>query len=129
SSKRLLMLVSDGVALPFAAVSAVWLVSPAMSVWPLWVWLMPVVSGIPMLHLAGFYRSIVRFMGIELIFAASRAVTATTLVLAVAVGWTSVWWFASKVAIAFWLMSIVYITGSRFVVRLLLRSKGIHGAR
>src|SRR5690606_11912691 len=64
-----------------------------------------------------------------LIYAAFRAVTLTSFVLMLCIAWLSTWHTALRASIAFWLLGMVYVTGSRFMVRLLLRSKGIRGDR
>lgn len=124
------MVAADAVILPLLAVVSVWLISPPGRVdWPEWALPAIAVAGVLALHLAGFYRSIVRFMGVELIFAASRAVAVTALPVALPLYMLSGWQVAAKDAIAFWLLGVVYVAGGRFLVRLLLRSNGIRGDR
>src|SRR5690554_5581918 len=130
STKRAVMITADAVALPLLAVVSAWLISPPAGIeWPHWAWPVVAVAGVLALHWTGFYRSIVRFMGVELIFAASRAVTATAVPVVVPLYLVSDWQTAAKGAIAFWLLGVVYVAGGRFLVRLLLRSNGIRGDR
>src|SRR5690606_9724335 len=115
------MILADAAAMPGCAVIATWLTTPAARDWPIGLWLVPLGVGHLGLQATGFYRSIVRFMGIELIFAASRTVTVTAIALAVPLAFLSAWQVALKGGIAFWLLGMVYVTGSRFLVRLLLQ--------
>ncbi len=76
TTKRLVMLLADVVVLPTCLVAAVWLVTPDVLVaLPAWLWVVPVVIGLPALRIWGFYRSVIRFMGFELVEAAVKGVT------------------------------------------------------
>src|SRR5262245_46366869 len=76
STKRLVMWLADGLVLPISTVAAVWLVTPELLLsLPGWVWLIPPLVGVSSLGLAGFYRSVVRFMGFELVGAAFKTLT------------------------------------------------------
>src|SRR6185503_20234647 len=88
STKRLVMLVADGFALPARAAIAVWLVRPAIvTTLPRWIWFVPLVVGVTGLGVSGFYRSIVRFMGFELVAAAFKTMTVVAFVLVLGVSW------------------------------------------
>lgn len=129
SAKRMVMLLADVVALPCCAVIATWLITPIGEAWSWWMLLAPLLVGIPVLKMFGFYRSVVRFMGLELIVEAFKSVTMTSAVLALTVGFLSGWSIALRNSVAFWLLAIVYVAGSRMVVRLLLRSRQVTGDR
>ena len=76
STKRLVMLLADTAAIPLCFIAAVWLVTPEIQArLPGWLWLVPLVIGLPILSFHGFYRSVVRFMGLELTAAAVKSVT------------------------------------------------------
>ena len=75
------MFIADVFALPACLALAVWLVTPAIhSRLPPWIWAVPAIIGLPVLRLSGFYRSVVRFMGLELTTAALKGVSLVSLV-------------------------------------------------
>jgi FlaA1/EpsC-like NDP-sugar epimerase len=130
STKRLVMLLADGVALPVSAVIAVWLVRPDILMnLPIWVWLIPPAVGVTGLGLAGFYRSVVRFMGFELVAAAFKTLTLVALVLALGIGWVDGWADAFRASATFWLLGMVYVVGGRLTARWLLQSRNAAGDR
>ena len=76
SSKRLVMLIADAFALPLCFAGAIWLVTPEIQgELPFGFWLISLLIGIPAMRFWGFYRSVVRFMGLELLEAAVKSVT------------------------------------------------------
>ena len=123
--KRLVMFVADVLALPACLALAVWLVTPAIHAQlPVWIWAVPAIIGLPVLRLSGFYRSVVRFMGLELTTAALKGVSLVSIVLlmlcfAEAYEWTD----AVRASATFWFLGIVYIVGSRLAVRWALQSR------
>ena len=123
STKRLIMGASDSVGFVFCALVSAWIVSSDQT----FQWLMPaivaLVAGIAFMRLTGFYRSIVRFMGLELIQAAFRAVALTTLVFFGACGLLNGWSFATNHSIVFGLLALVYVVGSRTIARLILNKR------
>jgi FlaA1/EpsC-like NDP-sugar epimerase len=130
TTKRLVMLVADGFTLPVSALVAVWLVRPEiLTSLPRWVWFIPLVVGVSGLGLAGFYRSVVRFMGFELVGAAFKSLTIVALVLAISIGAVDTWPDAFRVSATFWLLGMVYVVGSRLTVRWLLQTRNAAGDR
>jgi FlaA1/EpsC-like NDP-sugar epimerase len=119
------MLLADMLALPMCAAAAAWIVAPPGTLWPAWIFLLPLSIGIPALNYFGFYRSVVRFMGLELIVEAFKSVSITTLGLVVGIGLTEAWPIAFRSGAAFWLLCLVYVAGGRMLVRLLLRSRRV----
>src|SRR5262245_49491487 len=92
SQKRLVMLLADALALPLSLLAAAWLVSPdVLGLFPRWMWAIPVVLGLSGLRFRGSYRSVVRFMGFELVVAAFQALTIAALALACAILWIDGW--------------------------------------
>ena len=70
------MLLADAVVLPVSLLAAAWLVTPqVVDLLPAWVWVIPVVVGLVGLRFGGAYRSVVRFMGFELVVAAFKTLT------------------------------------------------------
>jgi FlaA1/EpsC-like NDP-sugar epimerase len=130
STKRLVMLLADGVALPSSAAIAVWLVRPEIiATLPGSIWFIPLLLGITGLGLAGFYRSVVRFMGFELVAAAFKTMTVVALVLALGIAWADNWPDAVRVSATFWLLAMVYVVGGRLTVRWFLQSRNAAGDR
>ena len=130
STKRVVMVVADAVAMPASLLFAVWLVTPeALQSFPPWLWLVPLLIGLPALAVWGFYRSVVRFMGLELVEAAFKTVSWASLALLLCVGLTDNWPDALRVSATFWFLGMVYIVGSRLTVRWLLQSRSATGDR
>jgi FlaA1/EpsC-like NDP-sugar epimerase len=130
STKRSVMLLADGLALPASAMIAVWLVRPEILVTlPRWIWLIPPVLGVFGLGLGGFYRSVVRFMGFELVGAAFKTLTFVALVLALGIGSVDTWSDAVRAGATFWLLGMVYVVGGRLTVRWLLQTRNAAGDR
>jgi FlaA1/EpsC-like NDP-sugar epimerase len=130
SHKRLVMLLADASALPGSLLAAVWLVQPSiLATLPGWVWLVPLVSGLSGLGLAGFYRSVVRFMGFELVAAAFKTLTFVSVASLLCIATVDTWPDAVRASATFWLLSMVYVVGSRLTVGWLLRTRSAAGDR
>src|SRR6188474_502938 len=130
STKRLVMLLADGLALPASAAAAVWLVRPEIvATLPTWVWLIPLAIGITGLGLGGFYRSVVRFMGFELVAASFKTMTLVALVLGLGIAAVDTWSDALRASATFWLLGMVYLVGGRQTVRWFLQSRNVAGDR
>jgi FlaA1/EpsC-like NDP-sugar epimerase len=130
STKVLVMLLADSVAIPACFVGAVWLVTPEIQpLLPPWIWAVPLFVGLPVLRLNGFYRSVVRFMGLELTAAAVKSVTVIALVMLLAVMLADNFPDALRASATFWFLGIVYVVGSRLLVRWLLQSRNATGDR
>jgi len=124
------MLLADAVALPVSALIAVWLVRPEiLATLPLWVWLIPLVIGVSGSGLGGFYRSVVRFLGFELVVAAFKTMTLVGVVLFAGIAWADTWPAALRVGTTFWLLGMVYVVGGRLTVRWFLQSRNADGDR
>jgi FlaA1/EpsC-like NDP-sugar epimerase len=130
-TKRLVMFLADGLALPGSAAIAVWLVRPeTVATVPLWTWLIPPVVGVTGMGLAGFYRSVVRFMGFELIVAAFKTITLVALALVSGLGLAGLSWSdAFRESATFWLLGMVYVVGGRLTVQWFLQSRNAAGDR
>ncbi len=123
------MLLADTVAMLVAALVTILLVSPGLRGLPWWMPLLPLAAGLVSLKLGGFYRSIVRFMGVEIMLSAARPATLGAIALGAPLAWLDGWSEAGRAGAVFWLLTLVYVTGSRLLVRILLRKKGINGER
>jgi FlaA1/EpsC-like NDP-sugar epimerase len=130
SQKRLVMLLADAFVLPTSLLAAAWLVSPrVVSVLPVWVWVVPLFVGLSALGLSGAYRSVVRFMGFELVVTAFRALTLAALALVLAIVAVDNWPDALRVSATFWLLGMVYVVGGRLTVRWFLQARHATGDR
>ena len=130
STKRLVMLLADALAMPVGLVVAVWLVTPQLlSTLPLWIWAIPSLIGLSGLRVWGFYRSVVRFMGLELVEAAFKTVTLVSFTLLLCLVWVDTWPNTVRVSVTFWFLGMVYVVGSRLSVRWLLQSRNAAGDR
>lgn len=119
SVKRGVMLTADGVTLPLLMYLAFALrlgdPTPYLSSYLL-VWLAPLVA-LPVLYMAGFYRAVVRFIGTEMAWTILGCVTLIALTLAAAPFMTGTVSVPRSVVIIFWAFSLLYLGGSRFLVR------------
>lgn len=115
---------ADAVLIPLSAAAGFWLVAPEARIWAVpWFWILAAAVSILVLHIRGLYRSIVHFMGIELLGHASESVAVATVVLAACAAWITEPMIGVKFGIVFWLLALTYISGSRFIVRILLRPR------
>jgi FlaA1/EpsC-like NDP-sugar epimerase len=124
------MLVADALVLPASLLAAAWLVSPGVvDLLPAWVWAIPLVVGLSGLGLSGAYRSVVRFMGFELVVTAFRALTLAAIALLLAIVAVDTWPDAVRVSTTFWLLGMVYVVGGRLTVRWFLQARNAAGDR
>jgi FlaA1/EpsC-like NDP-sugar epimerase len=124
------MFLADALVLPASLVAAAWLVSPrVIELLPAWVWAIPLVVGLSGLGLSGAYRSVVRFMGFELVVAAFRALTLAALALLLAIVVVDNWPDALRMSATFWLLGMVYVVGGRLTVRWFLQARNAAGDR
>ncbi|MBT8080429.1 MAG: polysaccharide biosynthesis protein [Gammaproteobacteria bacterium] len=88
-----------------------------------------VLIAIPITWLMGLYRSIVRYMGIDLFIAGTKS----TLIAAALIG--TVAWITNVIAdparwaIVFWALSLIFIVGCRFLARLFLNQRNTQRER
>ena len=71
----------------------------------------------------GLYRSVVRFIGIDLIVSVARSVAVASVALLVLFAWLFAWTDALRIAIVFAALMLVGIAGSRFAARLFLNRR------
>jgi FlaA1/EpsC-like NDP-sugar epimerase len=129
-TKRLVMLAADALAMPGCLVFAVWLVTPDfLSTFPSWIWAIPLLIGLSGLRVWGFYRSVVRFMGLELVEAAFKTVTLVSFTLLLCLMLVDAWPNAVRASATFWFLGMVYVVGSRLAARWLLQSRNAAGDR
>jgi FlaA1/EpsC-like NDP-sugar epimerase len=120
STKRLIMGAADAIGFVGSAVLATWLIGPVDKLSLSTLAILALAAGIPAMQMVGFYRTIVRFMGSELLLAACRAVLIVTLVMFAMTGIFEGWLLAARHAIAFGLLALFYVAFSRTIARLVL---------
>lgn len=122
NSKKAIMVLADLIAMPLALWSGFalrlaewWPVSYMQEAWLLFV-LVPF-AGLIIFTRLGLYRAIVRFMGAQAILAVCKGVVLLALLLWVAALWLQLSPFPRSVPINFALAALVYVGGSRLLVR------------
>lgn len=122
------MLMADAIAMPAAAGVAIWATEagPSLS-HSLPFWSAALLLSIAVFQLRGLYRSIVHFMGLEMIQHAFESVTIVAAGLFFVAAWLSEPLLALKTLTVFWLGAVVYLPGSRYIVRLLLTDRSGEG--
>ncbi len=128
-TKRGIMVLADATALPACLAVAGWLVGLGGLVWSAPATVIVVAAGLTCMHFSGFYRSVIRFLGLELLFAALKCMTGVAaLLLLYALTIESATITPKQVGV-FWLISLVYIAGSRTLARIVLQSGTKKGDR
>ncbi len=129
--KRLLMLLSDAVALPLALWSAFalrlqswWPADSLTAAW--WIFLLVSVTGVALFHALGLYRAVVRFMGPQVVVSIALGV-ATLALLQWSAAYVSGTPFPRTVPVIFALVALFYVGGSRLLVRWLYQWSGYGG--
>lgn len=127
-AKRSVMLVADALGYIGCACASAWLLfgdrlAPSALAR---LSLAAVLIGLPLTMLMGFYRSVVRYMGVDLFVAGTKSTVATALLTG------GIAWLAGLVtapgrwAVAFWALSFIYLVGSRFVAGHFLNRSNPH---
>jgi FlaA1/EpsC-like NDP-sugar epimerase len=122
--KILLMLALDTVLIPFALWSAIALRlgTPQFPVSQLW-WILMVlpVLTIPAMIKLGLYRAVIRYFDEKIIFTVIIGVTFSVLVLTLLVVMAQVQGIPRSSIIIYWVISVLYITLSRYLARGIIR--------
>ena len=130
--KRALMLLADTICIPAALWTAILLKTgefPAGFGAAPWLFAAAVLASIPIFVRLGLYRAVVRFIGPKVIFAVVSGVTASVLALAVVnlfLGDRSIAFSAIGI---YWALALVYVGGSRIIVRNLVNSRQVGAER
>lgn len=123
--KRSIMIFADATALPVSMIAALWITNS--SVLPvfenLWLTILMPMIAIPLFVYFGLYRSIVRFMGLDLVVAAFWSVTLLTVVLVGLMAMSKPIETVARAGLAFWLVALVWVVGSRFAARLFFQAR------
>ncbi len=122
SQKRLIMVAVDCLALPFALWSA--FVLSLSELWPMaelieakWLFLSIIPAGLIIFMRLGLYRAVVRYMGSQAIWTVTLGVTLLTLFLTLMIWILGLNQIPKAVPINFALSAIIYVGGSRLVMR------------
>jgi FlaA1/EpsC-like NDP-sugar epimerase len=130
--KRALMLVADATCIPMALWTALALKSGG---WPTglaansWLYVGAVLASVPFFIRLGLYRAVIRFIGPKVIVAVVAGVTASVMVLAainVLLGDRGIAFSAIGI---YWALALVYVGGSRILVRSLMNSRQVGADR
>ena len=124
----LALLIVDCLLLPLALFTAVWLrlgaewdpkITPHIWIFfslPLWT--------VPLFIQLGLYRAIIKFLDDAVVYIVFIGVTASVLILTVFIYFSHASAFPRTAIIIYWLFALVYIGGSRFMLRGVLRKIG-----
>lgn len=119
-TKRIIMMLADALMIPFAlwCAFALRLGTVSYEVQPyLWLFAAAPLVSMPIFIRLGLYRAVVRYMGPQAAFAVLKGVTLSTLVLVMMVFLYRIPEIPRSVFGIFWLIAVLYVGGSRFLVR------------
>jgi len=124
----LALLIVDCLLLPLALFTAVWLRLGAE--WDprinphLWIFLSLPLWTIPLFIQLGLYRAIIKFLDDTVVYIVFVGVSASVFVLTMLIHFSNALAFPRTAIIIYWLFALVYIGGSRFMLRGVLRKIG-----
>jgi FlaA1/EpsC-like NDP-sugar epimerase len=118
--KQAVAVLADAVALPLALWSAIALrlgeLNPDVAhFWPAFV--VSSLVCVPVFGALGLYRHVVRHMGNHALMAVLKGATITAIVVAAVAYMVPLTGFPRSVPIIFWMLTLLYVSGSRFLVR------------
>jgi FlaA1/EpsC-like NDP-sugar epimerase len=132
AQKQLLMLVADGVFIPAALWSAITLrlgsVSHSIDGGG-WLYAAALIASVPVFARMGLYRAVIRFLGGRALFAVTIGVSASVALLLL----TNLVMLKAAIPkaafIIYWALALIYVAGSRFIVRALMNYRRSSGNR
>lgn len=131
SHKRLLMLLADTVGIPLVLWTALTLrLGTLYDVnRPGWVYVAALLTSIPVFARMGMYRAVIRYLGPRAIFAVLTGVTTSVVLLSL----LAILWPNRAIPISalpiYWSFALIYVGGSRFIVRGLLNFRWSNGTQ
>ena len=132
SQKRLLMLLADTIGIPLVLWSALTLRLGTIhhnSVGTEWIYVAALLTSVLVFARMGLYRAVIRYLGPRAIFVVFAGVTTSVaLVSAIALLWPSRAIPISALPI-YWSFALIYVGGSRFIVRGLLNFRWSNGTQ
>lgn len=124
--KKALMLVSDGLCIPMAMWCAVTLRVGVLQrdIWSdRWLYACALLVGIPLFIRIGLYRAVIRYMGPKALSTIFSSVSASAALL-MAFNETGLWSrLPVSVLVMYWALTVLYMAGSRFAVRMLVNHR------
>lgn len=117
--KQALMVMLDAVVFPFIVVLAYSIRLDTWLYWPADTWLLvaaPVIT-IGMLFSTSFYLVVVRYLGSETVWSVIISMSVSTVLLAALAYMVPAQFVPRSVFVIYWLLGIMYLGGSRFLVR------------
>lgn len=121
NTKRILLVAIDFVALPLALWAGYAL--RLGDFWPLnildvwWIFIAAPLVAVPIFIRMGLYRAVLRYVGSKALITIVKAITITTLLLLALVVMTETQGVPRSVFLSFWLISLLFIAGSRLLLR------------
>ncbi|MET0659703.1 MAG: polysaccharide biosynthesis protein, partial [Steroidobacteraceae bacterium] len=132
SQKRLLMVVADAVGIPFVLWSAITIrlgTIDHLANEPAWIYMAALATSIPIFIRMGLYRAVVRYLGARAVFVVATGVTTSVVLLSViALVWPHRIIPTGALAI-YWAFALLYVGGTRFLVRVLLNFRWSNGTQ
>jgi FlaA1/EpsC-like NDP-sugar epimerase len=118
-SKQLAMITADTLGYVICACMSAWLLfgdqlSPQIVVY---LSVAAVLVAMPLTWGMGFYRSIVRYMGVDLFVVGAQATAVSAMLLGIIASLAELVPAPFRWAITFWALSFIYLVGSRFIAR------------
>ena len=122
--KQCVAIAIDGVMLPFALCCAL---SLRHGTWNLhWTQFWPAfavaLAGVPLFYYGGLYRHFIRYMGTRAVASIFIGITVTTMALAAVAYMAQIPDLPRSALVLFWLLSLFYVSATRFVVRVYAES-------
>ncbi|MBA3563716.1 MAG: polysaccharide biosynthesis protein [Gammaproteobacteria bacterium] len=126
------MLVADAVMIPLALWSAFFVYAGTFVLdeeLPVWLFPLTLVFSIPAFVRLGLYRAVVRFMGGRVVIAVLKGVSISVILLAIVALAAGLRAHTLQILIIYWTFALLYVGGSRFVMRAYLQRQRKPGDR
>jgi FlaA1/EpsC-like NDP-sugar epimerase len=129
--KQLVTFGTDAIGFAFCAVGVAWLLFAGELSTILFVWmsLTSIVAALLLAWWQGLYRSVVRYMGLDLFIAGAKTAAGAAVVGSVFLYFDGIAGAPARWAIAFWGMAFIYICSSRYLARVFLIHRRSHVER
>jgi FlaA1/EpsC-like NDP-sugar epimerase len=120
--KQLIAFGTDAIGFALCSVAVVWLLfaGELSNVLVIWMGLTSIVAGLILAWSQGLYRSVVRYMGLDLFIAGAKTAAGSALVGVVFLYFDDIAGAPLRWAIAFWGIAFIYICSSRYLARVFL---------
>ena len=132
SSKRLLMLFADTLGIPMVLWSAITLRLGTINhdgAGTEWIYVAALLTSIPVFARMGLYRAVIRYLGPRALFAVITGVTTSVILLST----LAFYWPNRAIPISalpiYWSFALIYVGGSRFIIRGLLNFRWSNGTQ